>query len=175
MPDFQQKFLGMPNGSPMFLLRLQSILAVAAPIAALAILLSGCMTDYYPYQGGGPMIGQGGASKRIDGVDIWLFGAPPRKFQIIGYIEDSRPGGPPLMAQRNPKLAAIAKQQGGDGVLIQSDAAQYMGSITMGNAFTTANGAFYGNGFNGSALTTGTLVSAPMIRREGRFFVIKYL
>jgi hypothetical protein len=66
------------------------------------------------------------------------------------------------MAQRNPKLAATAKQQGGDGVLIQSDA-QYMGSITTGNVFT------------GAALTTGTLVSAPMIRREGRFFVIKYL
>jgi hypothetical protein len=113
--------------------------------------------------GGGPMIGQGGASKRIDGVDIWLFGAPPRKYQIIGYIEDSRPGGAPSMAQRNPKLAAMAKQQSGDGVLIQSDAAQYMGSITTGNVFT------------GGALTTGTLVSTPMIRREGRFFVIKYL
>jgi hypothetical protein len=159
----------------MHLIKLKSFLALAAPIAALTLLLSGCSTDYYAYQGGGPMIGQGGASKRIDGVDIWLFGAPPRKFQIIGYIEDSRPGGPPSMAQRNPKLAATAKQQGGDGVLIQSDAAQYMGSITTGNAFTTVNGGFYGNGFNGSALTTGTLVSAPMIRREGRFFVIKYL
>jgi hypothetical protein len=29
--------------------------------------------------------------------------------------------------------------------------------------------------FTGPSLTTGTLVSAPMIRREGRFFVIKYL
>jgi hypothetical protein len=159
----------------MRLTKLKSFLALAVPIAALTLLLSGCMTDYYPYQGGGPMIGQGGASKRIDGVDIWLFGAPPRKFQIIGYIEDSRPGGPPSMAQRNPKLAATAKEQGGDGVLIQSDAAQYMGSITTGNAFTTASGSFYGNGFAGSALTTGTTVSAPMIRREGRFFVIKYL
>jgi hypothetical protein len=154
---------------------MKPILAFAAPIAALALFLSGCVTEYYPYQGGGPMIGQGGASKRIDGIDIWQIGAPPRKFQIVGYIEDSRPGGPPSMAQRDPKLAAIAKQQGGDGVLIQSDAALYMGSITTGNAFTTANGSFYGNGFNGSALTTGTLVSAPMIRREGRFFVIKYL
>jgi hypothetical protein len=154
---------------------MKAFLVFAAPIAAIALLLSGCVTEYYAYQGGGPMIGQGGASKSIDGVDIWVIGAPPRKFQIIGYIEDSRPGGPPSMAQRNPKLAAIAKQQGGDGVLIHSDAAQYMGSITTGNAFTTANGSFYGNGFNASALTTGTVVSAPMIRREGRFFVIKYL
>jgi hypothetical protein len=93
-------------------------LAVAVPIAALALLMSGCVTEYYAYQGGGPMIGQGVASKRIDGIDIWVIGAPPRRFQIIGYIEDSRPGGPPSMAQRNPALAALAKQQGGDAVLI---------------------------------------------------------
>jgi hypothetical protein len=150
-------------------------LGFAALIAAFGLLLSGCVTDYYAYQGGGPMIGQGGASKTINGVDIWLIGAPPRKFQIIGYIEDSRPGRGIAMAQRNSTLATLAKQHGGDGVLIQSDAAQYMGSITTGNAFTTANGSFYGNGFSGSALTTGTAVSAPIIRREGRFFVIKYL
>jgi hypothetical protein len=142
---------------------MKPFLVFAAPIAALALLLSGCITDYYAYQGGGPMIGQGGASKLVDGIDIWLIGAPPRKFQIIGYIEDSRPGGPPSMAQRNPALAALAKQKGGDAVLIHSDAAQYVGSITTGSVFT------------GPALTTGTLVSAPMIRREGRFFVIKYL
>jgi hypothetical protein len=94
---------------------------------------------------------------------------------MIGYIEDARPGGPIPMARRNAKLAEVAKQQGGDSVLMQSDSAQYMDSLTTGSAFTTADGNFYGNGFNGSALTTGTLVFAPMIRREGRFFIIKYL
>jgi hypothetical protein len=69
-----------------------SSLAFAVPIAALALLLAGCVTEYYPYQGGGPMIGQGGAAKRIDEIDIWQIGAPPRKFQIIGFIEDTRPG-----------------------------------------------------------------------------------
>jgi hypothetical protein len=145
------------------------------PLAALALSLSSCITSYYAYQGGAPTVGQGGASKRIDGIDIWLIGAPPRTYQIIGYIEDTRPGGPIPMARRYAKLAEVAKQQGGDGVLIQSDDAQYMGSITSGNAFTTANGRFNGNGFNGSAFTTGTSVSAPMNRREGKFFVIKYL
>jgi hypothetical protein len=43
-----------------------SSLAFAVPIAALALLLAACVTEYYPYQGGGPMIGQGGAAKRID-------------------------------------------------------------------------------------------------------------
>jgi hypothetical protein len=62
----------MDQLTPMCLLRLKSFLVLAAPIAALALLLSGCVTDYYSYQGGGPMIGQGGASKRIDGIDIWV-------------------------------------------------------------------------------------------------------
>jgi hypothetical protein len=142
---------------------MKPLFAFPVLLATLALLLSGCVTDYYAYQGGGPMIGQGGASKLVDGVEIWLIGAPPRKFQIIGYIEDSRPGGPPSMAQRNPALAALAKQKGGDAVLIHSDAAQYVGSITTGNIFT------------GPTFATGSLVSAPMIRREGHFFVIKYL
>jgi hypothetical protein len=70
-----------------------------------------------------------------------------------------------LDGTKKPETCCDRKTRGGDGVLIQSDAAQYMGSITTGNAFTAVNGSFYGNGFNGSALTTGTFVSAPMIRR----------
>jgi hypothetical protein len=138
-----------------------------AVFAAFGLVLSGCVTDYYPYQGGSPMMGQGGAAKTINGVDIWQIGTPPRRFQIIGFIEDSRPGGPPSMAQRDSALAAAAKAHGGDGVLIQSDAVQYLGTVTTGSASTT-----YGNT---SAFTTGTTFSAPMVRREGRFFVIKYL
>jgi hypothetical protein len=138
-----------------------------ALLAAIALLLFGCATDYYPYQGGSPMVGQGGAAKTINGVDIWQIGTPPRKFQIIGFIEDSRPGGPPSMAQRDGALATVAKAHGGDGVLIQSDAVQYLGTFTTGNAATTLT--------NASAFTTGTAISAPMVRREGRFYVIKYL
>jgi hypothetical protein len=32
------------------------------------------------------------AAKNIDGVDIWLTGTLPRKYKIICYITDSRPG-----------------------------------------------------------------------------------
>lgn len=140
-----------------------------------ALSVAACSTDFYTYQGGAPMIGQGGAAKNVNGIEIWLTGAPPRKFQIIGYIEDTRPGGPLAMAQRYPALAASAKQHGGDGILIQSDTAQVVGAMTTGNAFTSVNASVYGNGFNGSAVTTGSSFSAPIIRREGRFFVIKYL
>ena len=141
-----------------------------------ALLLAGCSwTDYYPYHGGGPLIGQGGAAKRIEGVDIWLTGSPPRKFQIIGYVEDTRSGKMLAMSTRDRRLAEKAKLYGGDGVLIQSDTVTNMGSVSSGNAFTSLNGAAYGNTFYGSALTTGTSITTSIIWREGRFFVIKYL
>jgi hypothetical protein len=144
-------------------------------LAALFLFLSGCVTDYYAYQGGAPIIGQGGASKRVDGIDIWLIGTPPAEISDHWIHRRCSAWGPIPMARKNAKLADVAKQRGGDGVLMQSDSAQYMGSLTTGNVFTTANGNFYGNGYNGSALTTGTSISTPIIRREGRFFVIKYL
>jgi hypothetical protein len=34
--------------------------------------------------------GTGGEKKTVDGIDFWANGAPPRKFQIIGFITDSR-------------------------------------------------------------------------------------
>ena len=53
----------------------------------LTVLCAGCSTtNYYTYSGSGIYQGRGGASKNVDGVDIWLDGTPARKFKIIGYI-----------------------------------------------------------------------------------------
>jgi hypothetical protein len=46
---------------------------------------------------------------RVNGVDLWIVGTPPRKYYIIGYVTDSRPGGPIPMARRNPDMAAQAR------------------------------------------------------------------
>ena len=78
-------------------------------------LCGGCSTNYYTYSGSGIYEGKGGASKNVNGVDIWLVGTPARKFRIIGYITDSRPGGLIPMARRDADLAAEAKKNGGDG------------------------------------------------------------
>jgi hypothetical protein len=78
-------------------------------------LCGGCSTNYYTYSGSGIYEGKGGASKNVNGVDIWLVGTPPQKSRIIGYITDSRPGGLIPMARRDADLAAEAKKNGGDG------------------------------------------------------------
>jgi hypothetical protein len=82
-------------------------------LVILTSLCGGCSTNYYNYSGSGIYEGKGGASKNINGIDIWLVGTPPRKFRIIGYITDSRPGGVIPMARRDADLAAAAKRNGG--------------------------------------------------------------
>jgi hypothetical protein len=94
---------------------------------ALSVCGAGCSSSYYTYSGSGVLIGKGGASKNVNGIDLWVVGTPPRKFMIIGYIEDSRPAGPLPMAARNPQLAALVRQRGGDGLLLSSDTTQLMG------------------------------------------------
>jgi hypothetical protein len=76
---------------------------------------------------------------------------------IIGYIEDSRPAGPLPMAARNPQLAALVRQRGGDGLLLNSDTTQLMGSISTASATATGWGSAttFGNltNFSGGAPT----------------------
>jgi hypothetical protein len=130
-------------------------------------LVAGCSTNYYTYSGSGIYEGKGGASKNVDGVDIWLVGTPPRKFKIIGYVTDSRPGGPIPMAMRDSDLAAAAKKNGGDGILLKADQADFLGTYSTANATAVTNG----------NVTTafGSGVSVPIVRREGQYYVIKYL
>ena len=136
-------------------------------LTILAVFFTACSTDYYTYSGSAVYEGKGGASKNINGVDIWLVGTPPRKFKIIGYITDTRPGGPIPMARRDGDLAAEAKKNGGDAILIKADERDFLGTYSTANATAVSNG----------NVTTGfgSGVSVPIIRREGQFFVIKYV
>jgi hypothetical protein len=39
--------------------------------------------------------GHGDTRKIVDGMDVWTHGDPPRPFQVLGIIEDERPGDEP--------------------------------------------------------------------------------
>jgi hypothetical protein len=113
------------------------------------------------------MIGQGGASHQVGGIDFWTLGAPPRPYRIIGYIEDSRPGGPLPMASRLGSVAAQARAAGADGIIITSDNKEFMGT------FSTASVNGWNTGYNFGA--SGFGMSAPMVRRNSTFLAIKYV
>jgi len=67
------------------------------------------------------------------------------------------------MAMRDSDLAAAAKKKGGDRMLLKADQADFLG--TYSTAVT--------NGNVTSAFGSGA--SVPIVRREGQYYVIKYL
>ena len=152
-----------------------------APFLAclLTFYLAACSTNFYSYSAGKPITGTGGASKKVDGIDLWIEGTPPRKFQIIGVIHDNRPGRGVSMLLRDGHIAGVAKQQGGDGVLLSFDERETVGSITSGNAYTTGQATAYktfgGVQAYGSASTSSTSISQTITRRNSKFYVIRYL
>ena len=125
------------------------------------------LNELLHHSGSGIYEGRGGASKNVNGVDIWLVGTPPRKFRIIGYITDSRPGGAIPMARRDADLEAEAKKSGGDGILLKAEQTDFLGTYSTGNATAITSG--------NVTTAVGSGVSVPIIRREGQYFVIKYV
>lgn len=134
----------------------------------IALCLSACVsTEYYTYSGSPVYVGTGGASKNIDGIDLWVVGSPPRKYTVIGYIIDSRPNrGIPLLTMQ-ADMASRAKKAGGDGLLLNLEQVNYAGTVSSSSFSTFANG----NTLTGS----GVGLSVPLSNRESRYYVIKYV
>jgi hypothetical protein len=134
----------------------------------LVAVFAGCAdTEYYSYSGSGVLVGTGGASRNVNGIDLWVTGTPPRQFRIIGYITDERLGGPIAMMGRDRGMASMAKKAGGDGLLLTSDQTNGMGSYSTGSttAFVTGN----------TITATGTGLTLPIIQRQAKYYVIKYV
>ncbi len=114
------------------------------------LALSACSTTYYTYSGSPVYTGQGGASKNVNGIDFWVIGTPPRKYCIIGYIQDSRKAGIIEMATRDS---------------------------ASGSAYTTGNANFVGNTaqFNANTSAFVTQTTIPILWRGSQYLVIKYL
>jgi len=144
----------------------------------LLIFLTGCSTSYYRYEGGQILEGQGGALKTVNGIDIWIEGTPPKKFQVVGVITDNRPGGPIPMANRNAQVAAKARANGGDAVLLQFDERELVGFHSTGSSYSTGQAtAFGGSGMGtayGSTATTGSGFTTAIDRRKAKYYVIQY-
>jgi len=64
-------------------------------------------------------------------------------------------------------LAVEAKKNGGDGILLKADRTDFIG------VYSTENATAFTNGNVTTAI--GSSVSVPITRREGEFFVVKYV
>jgi hypothetical protein len=135
--------------------------------------LAGAKIDFALYEGQ-PKIstGEGGTKITKNGIDYWTTGTPPRRYQIIGFVQDKRDE---LMdsghAIGSPSIGAKVKKAGGDAVIVES---QEEAGKTGG--YGSATGFFGFLAMGGSKTITRMLVikylpdetpsSAPPLRAE---------
>ena len=98
-------------------------------------------TDFAAYEGPPQIVeGTGGTKITKHEIDYWTTGTPPRRYQVIGYIQDKRDedwdGG---HAVGSPKIAKQVKQAHGDAVIFlsQEESGQHgsMGTGMLGGLF----------------------------------------
>ena len=136
---------------------------------ALALALAACSsTQYATYSGSPVLVGQGGASRQVDGLDVWLVGTPPRPYQVVGYMKDYRYEGNwksgSLLAT---SVVTQARAAGADAIIITSDSHDPAGT------FSTGSVTGWSTGYNfGASAWAGT---APLYERNSTFLAIKYI
>ena len=85
-------------------------------------LLAGCAsvtTEYKAFEGvrAGILEGKGGAKVVVDGMEIWDDGEPPRKFKILGFIDDTREVTWMYTSPHRADIVKKAREAGGDAVI----------------------------------------------------------
>lgn len=134
-------------------------ITLAAALSASSPAFAQAKIDFAAYEGP-PRIeqGEGGTKITKNGIDYWTTGTPPRRYQIIGFVQDKRDefwdGG---QAVGSPSIAKKVKAAGGNAVIMQSqEEAGKSGGLASGNQF-------YAWGMSGGSKTIT------------RMLVVKYL
>ena len=151
-----------------------------------ALILTSCTsTDFQAWEGRTALVveGHGGTRKIVDGVDVWMNGDPPRKFQVLGLVEDQRPGGIIPTARLKHDVVRKVRQYGGNAAILISSVSQLQGYYSTATANTNLYGNIYGyrygntcsGSYAGSARSFGSSTTVPITRRSPKFLVIKYL
>lgn len=114
-----------------------------------------------------PSKAAGGTTTIVEGMEVWDNGEPPRKFAILGIIDDERPGGAIPMANLKGDIVQKAKEAGGDAVVQLNSNSQLVGVYSSGSA----TGYSYGR----TATAYGSSTAIPMRRIYSKFVVNKFL
>jgi hypothetical protein len=153
-----------------------AVIGLALAVGALAATQAVAAPEFLQYEGRDAVHdGRGGERKTIDGVDFWLRGDPPRRYQVLGSLEDKRHKtglyGAIRMSGLDSDIAKAAKAAGGDAVILDAEQDEVTG--VAGSSAGNINGS-YGNGsFNANRYSFGT--ARTIKDHESRYVVIKYL
>ena len=159
-------------------------IGVGTVAAAIAVVIAWSSAvgaqDFLPYEGKNAVQeGEGGTKKVVDGVDFWADGAPPRPFKLLGFISDRRHKtgliGMIRMSSLESDVAKLAKENGGDAVVLVASEAETVGSV--GNTFGSAQGNANTIGRSTTMHATGssTTMTANVQKQQTKYAVVKYL
>jgi hypothetical protein len=131
-------------------------------------IIAGCATtEYKSFEGKSNLFeGQGGTKVVIDGIEIWDNGEPPRKFQVLGIVDDERPGGIIPMSQLRSDIVKKAREVGGDAVIQLGSQSQIAGYYSSSSATAYSQGK--------SATAYGSTTTMPVRRNVAKFAIVKY-
>jgi hypothetical protein len=135
--------------------------------AAVAALLAGCATAHYQPAGSKAQVaqGKGGLVRVQDGMEVWDADGPPRRYEVVGRIDDERTGGALERPAWGSNVVKLAREAGGSALIELRRDAQGAGYKLLGTGAATEN--------QGPAL--GQAPAVPLTRRAAAFLVIRYL
>ena len=120
-------------------------------------LFLACSTTYQPIEARQRIVeGQGGTRETVSGIDFWTFGDPPRRYEILGLIQDERGSGIIPMSQQRAAVASRAREVGGHAVIVLNSNSRFTGAQVIPNS-------------------SGSAAVIAHSRNTARFLVVKYL
>jgi hypothetical protein len=140
--------------------------SIFMPLTLLAcVFLANCAEPVQMLESKTPVIidGQGGTREVHHShgkpIDVWTTGTPPRRFQVVGYVESSGLGG----------IADKVYSVGGDAAIIVAKGTRYLGSVSNSSNWSNGSGSTYGGGFNFSGSGGAVGVTMSIRRKEVSF------
>lgn len=137
-------------------------------LLVLAAIGAGCAsTEYLPAGARREVVqGKGGARVVVDDMEIWDADGPPRRYEVIGRIEEERTSGVLPTLRWQERAVKLAREARGSALVAVSSRSERAGYRVLGTGAA-------GEGQQGPAL--GTAPAVPLTRHSAAFLVIRYL
>ena len=133
-------------------------------------LVACATTTFKPLEvkGDNVYVGRGGTRSVQDGMDIWVDGDPPRRYRVLGIINDQRFNEVKPMSQLPSDVVKEAREVGGQALIRFSTRSEVI-------AYKNIDGTTSGTAQGTAAAATGGATATPIRRNTALFLVIQYV
>jgi hypothetical protein len=140
-------------------------------VVACALCVGGCAsTTYRPFESrsDGIVNGKGGTQTVQEGMEVWNNGDPPRRYKVLGFIDDERPGDAKSMSRLFGDVVKQAREVGGQALIQVRSQSQVTGYQSTDSAPAQAYGGSTSPGM-------ATAAAVPVRKHKAQFMVVRYL